>query len=111
MAGNLYERLRLLLAQLDGRKVQWDAEVEQFIPKQAIGWKSVNGPKHTGRITFAPIGNDTLVQVTMNWKPINMEGEIVERGARLDIEEGIAEAVRHIKAIAEHWEKHKDFPD
>src|SRR5581483_2273939 len=44
-------------------------EIEQFIPDQAIGWKSVNGPKHTGRITFAPIGNDTLVQVTMNYVP------------------------------------------
>ncbi len=55
--------------QLDGRRIEWDAEIEQFIPDQAIGWKSVNGPKHTGRITFAPIGNDTLVQVTMNYAP------------------------------------------
>jgi uncharacterized membrane protein len=55
--------------QLDGRYLEWDAEIEQFIPDQAIGWKSVNGPKHTGRITFAPIGSDTLVQVTMNYAP------------------------------------------
>jgi uncharacterized membrane protein len=55
--------------QLDGRRIEWDAEIEQFIPNQAIGWKSVNGPKHTGRITFAPIGNDTLIQVTMNYAP------------------------------------------
>jgi uncharacterized membrane protein len=54
---------------LDGRTVEWDALVEQFIPNQAIGWKSVHGPKHTGRITFSPIGNDTLVQVTMNYAP------------------------------------------
>lgn len=55
--------------QVDGRSVEWDAEVEQFLPDQAIGWKSINGPKHTGRVTFAPIGNDTLVQVTMNYAP------------------------------------------
>lgn len=54
---------------VDGRKLEWDAEVEQFIPNEAIGWKSLNGPKHTGRITFAKIGNDTLVQVTMNYAP------------------------------------------
>ncbi len=54
---------------VDGKTMEWDAEIEQFIPNQAIGWKSVNGPKHTGRITFAPIGNDTLVQVTMNYAP------------------------------------------
>ncbi len=54
---------------VNGRLVEWDAQVEQFIPNQAIGWKSINGPKHTGRITFSPLGNDTLVQVTMNYAP------------------------------------------
>jgi uncharacterized membrane protein len=54
---------------VDGRTLEWDAEIEQFIPNQAIGWKSVNGPKHTGRITFSPIGRDTLVQITMNYVP------------------------------------------
>lgn len=54
---------------IDGKKLEWDASVEQFIPNQAIGWKSLAGPKHTGRITFSPIGNDTLVQVTMNYAP------------------------------------------
>jgi uncharacterized membrane protein len=49
--------------------LEWDARIEQLIPNEAIGWKSVNGPKHTGRITFSPIGNDTLVQVTMNYAP------------------------------------------
>lgn len=54
---------------LDGKTVEWDAKIEQFIPNQAIGWKSIHGPKHTGRITFSPLGNDTLVQVTMNYAP------------------------------------------
>ncbi len=57
------------VVKLDGRTVEWDAEIEQLLPNQAIGWKSVNGPKHTGRMTFAPIGNDTLVQITMNYAP------------------------------------------
>lgn len=54
---------------VNGRRLEWDAEIEQFIPNQAIGWKSLNGPKHTGRITFSPLGHDTLVQVTMNYAP------------------------------------------
>ncbi len=57
------------IVRVNGRPVEWDAEVEQFIPNQAIGWKSIAGPKHTGRITFAPIGHDTLVQLTMNYVP------------------------------------------
>ncbi len=54
---------------VDGRTMEWDAEIEQIIPHQSIGWKSVNGPKHTGRISFSRIGNDTLVLITMNYAP------------------------------------------
>lgn len=50
-------------------ELKWDARIEQLIPNEAIGWKSLNGPKHTGRIAFSPIGDDTLVQVTMNYAP------------------------------------------
>jgi len=52
-----------------GRIIEWDARTEQFIPNQAIAWKSLNGPKHTGRITFSPLGDDTMVHVTMNYVP------------------------------------------
>jgi uncharacterized membrane protein len=54
---------------LDGKNFEWEAEVTQFIPNQAIAWKSVHGPKHTGRVTFARIGTDTLVHVVMNYAP------------------------------------------
>jgi uncharacterized membrane protein len=55
--------------QVDGQQFEWDAVIEQKIPNQAIGWKSVRGPKHTGRVTFSPIGDDTLVLITMNYVP------------------------------------------
>ncbi len=54
---------------IDGKRIEWDAEVEQLIPNQAVGWKSRSGPKHTGRISFSPVSNDTLVQVVMNYHP------------------------------------------
>jgi uncharacterized membrane protein len=57
------------VVRMDGRDFRWEARTVQFIPGQAIGWKSVSGPKHTGRITFAPIGDDTLMQVTLNYAP------------------------------------------
>jgi uncharacterized membrane protein len=55
--------------QVDGQQFEWDAVIEQQIPNQAIGWKSVRGPKHTGRVTFSPIGEGTLVLITMNYVP------------------------------------------
>lgn len=55
--------------QVNGKPLEWDAIIEQKIPNQAIGWKSVRGLKHTGRVTFSPIGNDTLLLITMNYAP------------------------------------------
>lgn len=56
---------------VDGKDFRWKAETVQVVPNESIGWKSLTGPKHTGRITFAPIGEDTLVHVTMNYVPTN----------------------------------------
>jgi uncharacterized membrane protein len=55
--------------QIEGQQIEWDAIIEQRIPNQAIGWKSVSGPKHTGRVIFSPVGDDTLVLITMNYVP------------------------------------------
>lgn len=55
--------------EVDGRPFEFAAETKQLIPNQAIGWKSLTGPKHSGRIHFARLGNDTLVHVSMNYAP------------------------------------------
>jgi uncharacterized membrane protein len=54
---------------VDGKNFKWKAQTVQVIPNEAIGWKSVTGPKHSGRISFSKIGDDTLVHVTMNYAP------------------------------------------
>jgi uncharacterized membrane protein len=64
-----YGRRSRWVVTLDGKDFEWEAERVQFIPGQAIGWKSVRGPKHTGRVTFAPLGDNTIMHVTMNYAP------------------------------------------
>jgi uncharacterized membrane protein len=56
-------------ANLNGARIEWDAELTQIIPNQSVGWKSLEGPQHSGRVTFSPLGNDTLVHVQMNYAP------------------------------------------
>ncbi len=86
---------------VDGRTVEWDAEIEQFIPNQAIGWKTVNGPKHTGRITFSPIGKDTLLQVTMNYvPPSRLLKPMVENSSGL-LEQYVEQVLRDFKSALE----------
>ena len=84
-------------ATVDGKNFRWKAQITQLIPNEAIGWKSVSGPKHTGRITFSPIDDDTLVHVTMNYAP-----PLGGFGAMLPIdqhlEDWIERALREFKA-------------
>jgi uncharacterized membrane protein len=86
---------------LNGRTLEWDAELTQNIPNQALGWKSLNGPKHTGRINFSPLGRDTVVHVVMNYGPPGGElaGDLTGQTAVL--EQCLAQALRQFKAALE----------
>lgn len=85
---------------IGGRLVRWEAEETQRIPNEAIGWKSVSGPKHTGRIDFSSLGNDTLMHVTMNYAPPgNMANLFSPVGGKL--EQYIEQAMRDFKASLE----------
>jgi uncharacterized membrane protein len=83
-----------------GRKVEWEAEVTQLIPNEAIGWKSISGPKHTGRIDFSPIGGDTLIHVTMNYAPPLRPAHLFAPAAT-EIQHYIEQALRDFKAALE----------
>lgn len=72
---------------MDGRAFEWDAQVTQTVPGESLGWKSLTGPHHTGRISFAPLGDQTVVHVLMNYEP-----PLGEFGALLPVEDHL-----------EHW--------
>lgn len=57
------------LVNIDGRDFEWDAQITQVVSNESIGWKSLSGPKHTGRISFSPLGDQTVVHVLMNYAP------------------------------------------
>jgi uncharacterized membrane protein len=86
---------------VDGKDFEWQAETTQFIPNESIGWKSVSGPKHTGRVTFAPVGNDTLIHVTINYAPpLGRFGALLSPMTE-HIEEYINNALRDFKRALE----------
>jgi uncharacterized membrane protein len=57
------------IAELGGVPLEWDAEIVQVVPNESIGWRSVQGVRHSGRVTFSRIGEQTLVHVQMNYAP------------------------------------------
>ena len=89
------------LLNIDGKTFEWDAELVQDVGNQALGWRSLSGPKHTGRISFAPLGNDTLVHVQMNYAPPGgaMGRAILE--ASDQVHKHVEQALRDFKASLE----------
>lgn len=86
---------------LNGRSFEWHAELTQSIPNQALGWKSVSGPKHTGRINFSSLGNDTEVHVVMNYAPPGgkLAGDLT--GQTAGLQHYLGQALRDFKAALE----------
>ena len=80
-----------------------------MIPNQVIGWKSVSGSKHSGRITFAPIGNDTLVHVQMNYIPSTILARPMSSVIAGRIEGYIEQALRDFKSELEILERESDL--
>jgi uncharacterized membrane protein len=85
----------------DGRDFKWQMRTVQLIPNEAIGWKSVRGPKHSGRISFSKIGEDTLMHLTMNYAPpLGRMGMAMGSGDE-HLEGYIAKALRDFKHVLE----------
>ncbi len=86
---------------IDGRRFEWDAQIKQVVPQESIGWKSLTGPHHTGRISFAPLGEQTVVHVLMNYRP-----PLGGIGAMLPMEEHLEQwierGLREFKTALEH---------
>jgi uncharacterized membrane protein len=95
---------------INGKRFEWEAEVTQRVENQALGWKSVRGPKHTGRINFSPLGNDTEVHVVLNYAPpLGILGRaLAESTAYLDWH--IERALRDFKAALEGKGQEKKVP-
>lgn len=87
---------------LYGKQLEWDAELVQKIPNQSLGWKSVHGPKHSGRINFSPLGNDTLVHVIMNYAPPLRIFSRAAEPLREPLEGHVKRVLRDLKAALEH---------
>jgi uncharacterized membrane protein len=84
-----------------GKSSRWEAETVQFIPNEAIGWKSISGPKHTGRISFSPLGDQTIVHVTMNYASPLGRFSMLASPATDAMTTAINEALRDFKASLE----------
>jgi uncharacterized membrane protein len=69
------------VANIGGKKVEWDAEILEQIPDKRIVWHSRAGVVQRGMVSFTPLGeNTTRVTLRIDYEP---EGFVEEVGDKL----------------------------
>jgi ribosome-associated toxin RatA of RatAB toxin-antitoxin module len=85
-------------------KHEWDAVNEDWVPDSRIGWRSLDGLKNSGRVTFAPDGTGrTMLTVTVSYEPPGgIIGEMGEAlGAGGELERRLRHDLEHFAAMVE----------
>jgi uncharacterized membrane protein len=85
---------------VDGHDLEWDAQTTQVIFNESIGWKSLSGPRHSGRISFSPLGDQTVVHVMMSYAPRAATTNSLA-GIETNLEQWIERGLREFKASME----------
>jgi len=55
------------VADIDGERKEWKAEVVEQEPDRVVAWRSVEGLENSGRVEFEPIDSGTRVSVAMQY--------------------------------------------
>jgi uncharacterized membrane protein len=85
------------VAEVAGKRKEWDAKITEQIPDERVAWTSTSGAKSAGVVTFHRLGeNRTRVTLQMEVDP---EGPIENAGAALGVLQ------RQVKADLERFKK------
>jgi uncharacterized membrane protein len=57
------------VADVGGRKAEWDAEITHQEPDRRVAWRATGGLPNSGEVTFEPVNGKTRVNVHMEFEP------------------------------------------
>ncbi len=81
----LNDTLTHWVVEIGGVRREFDAEITEQLPDERVAWKSVDGPKHAGVVTFHRLDPDhTRITAQMEIEPHNMTEKVADRTHLLD---------------------------
>jgi uncharacterized membrane protein len=87
------------VAEIDGERQEWTAEIVEQKPDRVIAWRSVGGIPTAGRVEFEPIDQGTRVTVEMDYAP---QGAKEKMGAFFGADERqVGEDLEHFRELVE----------
>jgi uncharacterized membrane protein len=73
------------VAEVGGKRHEWEAQIVEQVPDKRIAWRSVDGKGISGEVTFEPLGPDrTRTDVDFSWET---EGLVESLGSALGIDD------------------------
>jgi uncharacterized membrane protein len=73
------------VAEIAGKREEWDAEITEQHPDERVAWKATGGKGNAGVVTFHRLGDDaTRVTVQLDWQP---EGVVENIGTALGFDD------------------------
>jgi uncharacterized membrane protein len=71
------------VANIGGKRVEWDATITEQVPDKRIAWYAENERMQSGIVSFEPVSGDrTLVRLRIDYEP---EGLVEETGDKLGL--------------------------
>ena len=90
------------VAEVNGERQEWDAEIVEQEPDRVIAWRSTGGLRNNGRVEFLPIADGTRVSVEMEYEPEGMKETV---GAALGLDGGqVEDDLERFKDLVENRE-------
>jgi uncharacterized membrane protein len=87
------------VAEVGGRRREWDAEIVEQHPDRLVAWRSLDADMSSGRVTFAPADAGTRVSVELDWEP---SGTLESAGAAIRLDERqVKEDLERFKELVE----------
>jgi uncharacterized membrane protein len=58
------------VAEIAGRRKEWDAEITEHVPDEHLAWRSINGAPNSGEVFFhSKDGGHTIITLELNYEP------------------------------------------
>jgi uncharacterized membrane protein len=88
------------VAEIGGKRHEWEAEIVRQEPDRVVAWQSVDGKGTSGQVKFESLGADrTKIDVTISWEP---EGMMETLGAKIGADTmGVSRDLENFKELIE----------
>jgi uncharacterized membrane protein len=87
------------VAEIGGKRHEWEAEITRQEPDQVIAWRSTDGKGISGEVRFEPIAEGSRIDVTMTWEP---EGMLESLGGKIGADAlGVKRDLENFERIVE----------